>query len=309
MAWRLRHRSKGRCADIQRRFEAKHCSSLCSQSEGGEYYGDQARAKNPTRSRPEALTMFATCSWPSLCEQSELQCWRRNKRLCGPARAESPTSLQPRATPWVPCPHSLRPVRAKVKVNSLSILLPLQGVGVYVLIPRALPWAENWLPFQGAPFRALFVYHVRHRRKRPRADIQRRFEAKHCSSLCSQSEGGEYYGDQARAKNPTRSRPEALTMFATCSWPSLCEQSELQCWRRNRRLCGPVQISAARALPLTFDISILNTPSYASLLFVKTIITPAVPNKKSSIRGRKQHYLRPRVELPPAASSTNGGRG
>ena len=31
---------------------------------------------------------------------------------------------------------------------------------------------------------------------------------------------------------------------------------------------------------------ILNTPSYASLLFVKTIITPAVPNKKSSIRGR-----------------------
>ena len=121
--------------------------------------------------------------------------------------------------------------------------------------------------------------------------------------------GGEYYGDQARAKNPTRSCPEALTMFATCSWPSLCEQSELQCWRRNRRLCGPVQISAARALPLTFDISILNAPSYASQLFVKTIITPAVPNKKSSIRGRKQHYLRPPVVLPPAASSTNGGRG
>ena len=41
------------------------------------------------------------------------------------------------------------------------------------------------------------------------------------------------------------------TFFATCSWPSLCEQSELQCWRRNRRLCGPAQISAARALPLT----------------------------------------------------------
>ena len=26
----------------------------------------------------------------------------------------------------------------------------LQGVDVYTLIPRALPWAENWLPFQGA---------------------------------------------------------------------------------------------------------------------------------------------------------------
>ena len=78
---------------------------------------------------------------------------------CGPARAESPTSPEPRATPWVPCPHSLRPVRAKVKVNHSPILLPLQGVGVYALIPRALPWAMNWLPFQGAPLRALFVYH------------------------------------------------------------------------------------------------------------------------------------------------------
>ena len=52
------------------------------------------------------------------------------------------------------------PVRAKVKANRSPILLPLQGVGVYALIPRALPWAWNWLPFQGAPFRALFVYHV-----------------------------------------------------------------------------------------------------------------------------------------------------
>ena len=53
------------------------------------------------------------------------------------------------------------PVRAKVKVNRLPILLPLQSVGVFALIPRVLPWAMNWLPFQGAPFRALFVYHVR----------------------------------------------------------------------------------------------------------------------------------------------------
>ena len=81
--------------------------------------------------------------------------------VCGPTRAESPASPKPRATPWVPCPHSLRPVRAKVKANRSPILLPLQGVGVYTLIPRALPWAENWLPFQGARFRALFISHVR----------------------------------------------------------------------------------------------------------------------------------------------------
>ena len=84
--------------------------------------------------------------------------------------------------------------------------------------------------------------------------------AKHCSSLCSQSEGREYCGGQARAENLTKSCPGALVMFATCSWPSLCEQSELQCWRRNRRLCEPTQISAARALPpILFFFWILNT--------------------------------------------------
>ena len=44
--------------------------------------------------------MFATCSWPSLCEQSELQCWRRNRGgriLGGQARVENPTRLCPRA--------------------------------------------------------------------------------------------------------------------------------------------------------------------------------------------------------------------
>ena len=46
-------------------------------------------------------------------------------------------------------PHQ-RPVRAKVINNRLPILLPLQGEGLYTLVPRALPWAEDWLPFQGA---------------------------------------------------------------------------------------------------------------------------------------------------------------
>ena len=113
---------------------------------------------------------------------------------------------------------------------------------------------------------------VQHRCKEHCADIWRRPGAKHCSSLCSQSEGSEYCGGQARVENPIKSCPKALVMFATCSWPSLCEQSELQCWRRNRRLCGPVQISAARALPLTFDNSILNTlPLVASFCKSKEV--------------------------------------
>ena len=98
---------------------------------------------------------------------------------------------------------------------------------------------------------------MRHRYKGHHANIWRRPGAKHCSLLCSQSEGGRILW-RTSTENPTKSCPRALVMFATCSWPSLCEQSELQCWRRNRRLCGSVQISATRVLPLTFDISILN---------------------------------------------------
>ena len=89
--------------------------------------------------------MFATCSWPSLCEQSELQCWRRNRRLCGPVQISVA-----RALPLIFDISILNtlPVRAKVKINRSPILLPLQGVGVYVLIPRALPWARDLLGFQ-----------------------------------------------------------------------------------------------------------------------------------------------------------------
>ena len=77
---------------MQRRPEAKHCSSLCSQSEGDEYCGGQARAKIPTKLYPDALAMFATCSWPSLCEQSE------GDEYCGgQARAENPTKSWPDA--------------------------------------------------------------------------------------------------------------------------------------------------------------------------------------------------------------------
>ena len=81
MAWRLQH-----CANIRRRSEAKHCSSLCSQSEGERILWRPNMAKNPTKSCRRALVIFATCSWHSLCEQSELQCWRRNRRLCGPVQ-------------------------------------------------------------------------------------------------------------------------------------------------------------------------------------------------------------------------------
>ena len=45
IARRLRCSDKRRYANIRRRSEAKHCSSLCSQSEGDEYCGGQTRLK------------------------------------------------------------------------------------------------------------------------------------------------------------------------------------------------------------------------------------------------------------------------
>ena len=41
---RLRHSNKRRCANIRPRSEAKHCSSLCSQSEGHEHVANIANA-------------------------------------------------------------------------------------------------------------------------------------------------------------------------------------------------------------------------------------------------------------------------
>ncbi len=47
--------SQERCAYMWRSSEAKHCSSLCLQSEGDECCGGQAWAKNPIKSWAEAL--------------------------------------------------------------------------------------------------------------------------------------------------------------------------------------------------------------------------------------------------------------
>ena len=42
------------------------------------------------------------------------------------------------------------PVRAKVWANGWILLLPLQGVGIGDMVPRALPWALDLLGFQPA---------------------------------------------------------------------------------------------------------------------------------------------------------------
>ena len=142
------HCSKGCCANIRRRSEAKHCSSLCSQSEGGEYCDNQARAENPTKSYPKALTMFATCSWPSLCKQSELQCWRpilRRKQF-----VNSCNSLlrrpRPKPSPHLPPQKACNPSLQSPHRESLSLYQVID------LRPRAaLPSAASSATFGREP--------------------------------------------------------------------------------------------------------------------------------------------------------------
>ena len=78
-------------------------------------------------------------------------------------------------------------------------------------------------------------------------------------------------------------------MFATCSWPSLCEQSELQCWRRNRRVCCPTKISAARVPPPTFYIS-----EFYPLMFV-------------SESGSRHNRIREQAQPNQGAETTESG--
>ena len=107
--------------------------------------------------------MFATCSWPSLCEQSELQCWRRNRRLCEHKSPLQGSCLQPRVF--------------KIKKSLCAVL-------------SQITW-QMW-----------------HRCKGNRADFWRRPGAKHCSSLCSQSEGANIAAAKHELKIQRRYAPE-----------------------------------------------------------------------------------------------------
>ena len=124
---------------------------------GSGLVGLSARAGPQTRLFPHNLHQLNISILNTLAARGSV---RRNPRRERPERA---ASSEPRATPWVPCSHSLRPVRAKVKASRSPILLPLQGVGVYALIPRALPWAVDLLGFQPAQgrrrgfFRIIFI--------------------------------------------------------------------------------------------------------------------------------------------------------
>ena len=134
-------------------------------------------------------------------------------------RPERAASSQPRATPWVSAYKRLRPVRAKVWANGWLLLLPLQGVGNGDMVPRALSWACSGLIGLSA-------------RAGPHNRLLRR---QHCSSLCSQSEGHEHVANIASALRHDFVGFLAVFGRHNIRPPSLCEQSELQCFASDLR--------------------------------------------------------------------------
>ena len=62
---------------LRRRMGRQHCSSLCSQSEGHEHVANMVSASEHDFVGFLARAWPPQYSSPSLCEQSELQCWRR----------------------------------------------------------------------------------------------------------------------------------------------------------------------------------------------------------------------------------------
>ena len=117
-------------------FAAKHCSSLCSQSEGHGYVAKMLKVAigRAFKIQKNICAILSKIISGKACAHDK----RTKREKERPERAASP---QPRATPWVSVYKRLRPVRAKVWANGWLLLLPLQGVGNGDMVPRALPWA------------------------------------------------------------------------------------------------------------------------------------------------------------------------
>ena len=90
IARRLRRSNKRRYANIRRRSGAQHCSSLCSQSEGGRRLWRTYSGLKHFRDVSVALTLRAKLA----------TVLRRNRRLCGPAKISAARALSPLFQPW-----------------------------------------------------------------------------------------------------------------------------------------------------------------------------------------------------------------
>ena len=117
-----------------------------------------------------------------------------------------------------------------------------------------------------------------------RADIWQRYEAKHCSSLCSQSEGGEYCGGQARAENPTKSWPERWSCLLRVRGPHFARKVSYNAGAATDDYAALTQISAARALLPIFNLEHPKVIRWPSILLLFSECPPAFDCVSSCIR-------------------------
>ena len=138
---------------------------------------------------------------------------------------------------------------------------------------------------------------VRHRCKGHRANIWRRLGAKHCSSLCSQSEGGEYCGGQA-LKIQQSHAPERWSCSLRVRGPHFASKVSYNAGAATDD-CAGQRKSPLRGRCCQYLIFYLDHP--------KVMRRPS-GIIKSSLRLLKVIDLRPRVALPSAASNATVGR-
>ena len=100
------------------------------------------------------------------------------------------------------------------------------------------------------------------------------------------------------AKNPTKSCPKALVIFATCSWPSLCSQSEGDEYCGGQTRLKIQQSHALKRWPYSLRV---RGPHFASKVSYNAgaATDDYAGQRKSPQRGRCCQYLIFYLEHPP----------
>jgi len=101
---------------------------------------------------------------------------------------------------------------------------------------------------------------LRHRYKGRCANMRRSFGAKHCSSLCSQSEGANIVAAKHELKIQQSHPPERWSCSLRVRGPHFASKVSYNAGAATADCAGAAQISAARALPLSLIFSGFLTP-------------------------------------------------
>ena len=149
--------------------------------------------------------------------------------------------------------------------------------------------------------------------KRRHANIRRKPEAQHCSSLCSQSEGDEYCGGQTRLKIQRRYALKRWLYSLRVRGPHFASKVSYNAGaatddytsQRNSSLRGRCRQTLIFLFKHPTQLAALAPAS--AFLFPKCF-TIRQAKKKSATRGRDSCYSRPQVALLAAAVRATRGR-